>query len=325
MSARAGGSDVSAGTCHAPHTTAMRWCPARTAARMPCRIVASLRRSRRVGVQPSPSAAARSAAIASATAANSSSASPPSRCSTTSSHQRSGSLCPAALASQPSGSSLIRPGRPLRGPVFRHPRHRRRPGRWPLAGRRTGQATRRPSRIASPATRARSRRTARRRSGPVVGRVREYRDRRNQRRVVRKQRVRLGRAFDQDRVGSKGAECRPDGTGRAWTVMPDAQDCDQSRRSSRSGRGRPGRGRASPCAPLPPPRGTIHATPSWTGLLPPLRPGRPRRPTRAPAVAEMSRQRHAVGQHADRLGGGQRASGRFSFVRPSSVTRIAVP
>ncbi len=109
MSARAGGSDVSAGTCHAPHTTAMRWCPARTAARMPCRIVASLRRSRRVGVQPSPSAAARSSAMASATAANSSSASPPSRCSTTSSHQRSGSSCPAALDSQPSGSSLISP------------------------------------------------------------------------------------------------------------------------------------------------------------------------------------------------------------------------
>jgi hypothetical protein len=98
--AAVGSGAVSAGTCHAPHTTTIR-SYSRAAARSAWRIHASRRSSSpsKAASPASPAASARTAVIASAIAANgrsaavSSSSSPggSKRCSTTSSHQRSAS------------------------------------------------------------------------------------------------------------------------------------------------------------------------------------------------------------------------------------------
>ncbi len=94
----------SAGTCQAPQTTAIRSYPARRAARICWRMYASRSSSRRLSPPCS-----RRAVIASATASKGARASAPAsvsgvRCSTTSSHQRSASSCPAASARAPIGS-----------------------------------------------------------------------------------------------------------------------------------------------------------------------------------------------------------------------------
>ena len=88
----------SAGTCHAPQTTATVAYPSLTAARIARRMCASRRCSPSDGTVP-----ARTAAIASATASNATRPSP--RCSTTSSHHRSASGSPAAAANAPKGST----------------------------------------------------------------------------------------------------------------------------------------------------------------------------------------------------------------------------
>ena len=87
----------SAGTCHAPHTTATVSCPSLSARRIARRMWASRRSSRADVTVP-----ARAAIIASATASNAGAPSP--RCSITSSHHRSGSASPAAAANSRKGS-----------------------------------------------------------------------------------------------------------------------------------------------------------------------------------------------------------------------------
>ncbi|CAM5654358.1 hypothetical protein SGRIM128S_09354 [Streptomyces griseomycini] len=94
----------SAGTCQAPHTTATPSSNSRRAARTWSRMYASRTGSRSCPPLPYVS---RSAVMASSSAVNGASASPSPtpRCSTTSSHHRSGSSYPAAPASTPSGST----------------------------------------------------------------------------------------------------------------------------------------------------------------------------------------------------------------------------
>lgn len=93
---------ASAGTCHAPHTTATRSC-SRAACRIRSRMWAS--RTASSGWPPSPYAS-RSAPMASPSASKAPSGSPSApRCSTASSHHRSGSSKPAVCASTASGST----------------------------------------------------------------------------------------------------------------------------------------------------------------------------------------------------------------------------
>ena len=95
-----GSGSASAGTCHAPQTTAIRSCPSAIALRSTWRMCASRCASRRVDASRPP----RTAVIAIATASNAGAPSP--RCSITSSHHRSGSGSPAASASAASGSPM---------------------------------------------------------------------------------------------------------------------------------------------------------------------------------------------------------------------------
>ncbi len=97
----ADGRSTSAGTCHAPQTTAIRSWPAASAARIARRMAAS-----RSAVSGSSSGiSARTATMASVIASKTSPATR--RDSTNRSHQRSPSASPAAVASSPIGSARI--------------------------------------------------------------------------------------------------------------------------------------------------------------------------------------------------------------------------
>ena len=136
----------------------------------------------------------------------------PGTCSTTSSHQRSGSSYPAAAASSPTGST-----RDPRTPALAPSRAGGRP-----AGRRTGPESPRRGRTASPATPARTPRTARTPPGPVRRprtRAAPPADHLRIRRQLH-QRVRLRWPLDQHHVRLLRGQRRPDRPRRPRPVMP---------------------------------------------------------------------------------------------------------